>query len=293
MAETIEKPVEEVAEEVVDPKDDVFVVAVDDDAEARAEAAAMEATEAEADDEAPAEEEEAPAAQTEERTFQHPPELIEKAVNALFTTEEIAGMSPEALRTAINGAHRIAQAVVQHNTPKETATTEAVVDDLAVLDDPELYNQDVVKPIKAVLAKQAERLDKLEKENAILKQKAGQTEAQTLRSRLMAQVPAEVAKEFASEAKYAELLTIMQGVWASNKNRPEPEILQRALKAMDLAPAAKPVQAADTLTAKKNAWDNAALAKAPVRQKAETAEDRVGAILAKIRAKPNGKPVKK
>lgn len=296
MAETNETVVDDIeAEDAAAAADDVFTVddesdLIDDEPEEAATEAESESTE---------------EATATTQAFQHSPELIEKAVNALFTVEEIAGMSPEALRIAINGAHRIAQVVVEHGKKATTEKPAEAVDELAVLDDPELYNQDVVKPIKGALAKLADRMEKLEKENVALRQKAGQSEAQVLHTRLMglaSQVSPDVVKEFdvatpAGRKKYEELTEIMGAVWRKNQTMPEPQLLRRALKAMDIVPE-KPEKPADSpeLAAKKNEWDKGSLAGNTTRKKATTAEDRVGEILQAIKAqrKPmNGTKPKK
>lgn len=297
--ETTEEVVEAQAEDVVvDDKDDVFNVGGEDDIPFPDEATAEAQVEPE---------EETPAAAP---TFQHSPELIEKAVNALFTVEEIAAMSPEALRTAIHGAHRIAQAVVEAGVKKEPAKAgpdddDDDDDDMAALDDPERFTEDT---IKAVLKKQAKRLDELEKENKALLAKHGQTEAQALHSRLMgiaAQASPDLPKTFnlatpAGKQKYTELLQIMGAVHRANQGMPEPKLLERALKAMDLAPekSAKPAETeTPELAARKRAWDGGALGGKPNNKKPQTAVDRVGEILSGIRngTKPvNGvKPAKK
>ncbi len=221
-------------------------------------------------------------------TYVHEPELVEKAMSALFTADEISRMSPEVLRISIAGANRVGQAIYDANRkPESKEKTEEVADELAVLDDPALYDQNVVQPIKSAFRKQAERLEKLEKENEVLRNKTGQSEAQSLHSRLMGiatESTPEIVKNFdtstqAGKQKYAELLTIMGGVWNANKGMPEKQIYQRAVKAMDLVPE-KPKDS-PAIAQKKKDWDDAAQAEpARTRHRSESAVEAVGKILA-------------
>lgn len=220
-------------------------------------------------------------------TYTHSPELVEKAAHALFTSEEISVMSPEALRLAILGANRVGQAIFEANRKPEAKPTEEVVDEWAVFDDPEKYDPAFIQPIKSHMAKLTARLEKVEKENETLRSKTGQAEAQTVHSRLMgvaADVAPELVKAFdtstpAGKAKYTELLTIMQGVWTANKGLPEKQIFQRAIKAMDIIPE-KPKES-PVIAQKKREWDDAANAQpTTTRQRGETAVEAVGKILA-------------
>ena len=164
--------------------------------------------------------------------------------------------------------------------------TEELVDELAVLDDPDLYNQDVVKPIKSFVTKLAARLEKVEKENEILRSKTGNSEAQALHSRLISiatEVAPEVAKKFdvstqTGKVEYAKLLKIMHGVYEADKSLTEPQIFQSAIRAMNLMPD-KPKENPETARRKRE-WDEAATSTpAPARKKGETAVEAVGKIL--------------
>ncbi len=246
-------------------------------------------------------EEEAAAAPASSQVVSHPPELIERATALQIPADEVAAMTPEQLRQVIKHADRVGRTVYDSLTQKpaeapvvEKPAPAKPVDDLAVLDDPEKYDQAFVAPIKAVLSKQAEenrvlreRLEKLEKVQASSHQ-------QTLHQRLVAkaaEVSPEVAKAFdlgtpTGQAKYAELLDQMGASHRHNKTLTEEQLLRRAIKAMDLIPEAP--KEAPEVEAGKRRWDANALAKPTVRKAVMTAEDRVGEILA---AKKASKPV--
>lgn len=276
MAEENKAAVEEVnpedliAEEVFPPEED------DDDIDEDP----PEETEAAAEDKA--------AETTAAATFTHSPELIEKAVNALYTTEEIAGMSPEALRVAIMGAHRVGQAVFESNKkPSETpAKTDSDSSYLDVFDDPEKVHPDVGKPLKQAFIEFDKRLKARDAEIAELKKSHTQTHQQTLHTQLTADLEPEVAKVFdldtsAGKAKYAELLEIMGAVQRKNTTMPQKQLRARAMKAMDIVPE-KPKETAETKKRKED-WNDGSLAEPTKRKTDETAEEAVRAILRKRR----------
>lgn len=250
-------------------------------------------------EEEPAIEEEAPV---QAQVVAHPPELIERATILMIPANEVAEMSTAELRRVIKHADRVGQAVNDYHAgqavssgrvaddKKPTADAQPP-DELAILDDPEKYDQEFVKPIKAKLAK----VDKLADENKALRdrlEKLEKTQAnshqQTLHTRLTADLEPEVAKVFdlatpAGQKKYGELLRKMGVDQADNNNLSEKQLRARAIKAMEIVPE-KPKEAPATTEAKKR-WDNAALAKPSVRNGKESLEDIVGRIMKEDAAK--------
>lgn len=224
----------------------------------------------------------------------HPPELLDRASALLIPAEEAAAMSADELRRAIKIADRVGQTVYDSlskkpvETPLATTTLDKPIDELAVLDDPERYDQEYVKPIKAVLAKHVEenrdlraRLEKLEKNTQAASQ-------HTLHSRLMTHATdAEVAKALdlstpTGQARYKELLDEMGVKQRHNPNLTEKQLFERAVKAMELVPE-KPKEAPEA-AAKKRKWDDGALAQPAARKSADTALDVVGRILREAKA---------
>ncbi len=267
---------------------------------------------AEAPDDAPFPEEEEPVDEPAPETpadppppaaIAHPPELIERAAVLLIPADEVAAMSSDELRRVIKHADRVGQMVFDSTKKPDAAPVappapELAADDLAILDDPALVGPEVGKPIKAAILALRQELKARDERIAKLENKTGQSEAQVLHSRLMgvaAEVAPEVAKVFdistqAGATKYRELLTIMGGIHAATKGLTEKQILQRAVKAMDIVPD-KPKEEPKTAIPKK-AWDDAALAAPLTRKAKDSAVDRVGKILDRYRtSKPvNGQP---
>ena len=212
----------------------------------------------------------------------HPPELVNEAHDHLLTAEEIAGMTTEQLRIAVNAAKRVGQAVYtsfQKPAAQQPAEQPAAAgaDELAVFDDPAKYDPGFIQPIKAEFAKlrqeikaKDDRIDKLEKSHAASHQ-------QTQHSRLMglaAQIDPALPAHF-DKTRYGELLGVMGGLHNANKALTEKQLFERAVKALDI-----PVTAPkDPLEEKKANWDTNALAKPATRKGTPTAEDRVREVL--------------
>jgi hypothetical protein len=230
----------------------------------------------------------------------HPPELLERAAVLQIPADEVASMTPDQLRQVIKHADRIGKTVYDSLTqkPVEPAPAPApakavVVDEFAVFDDPEKYDPEFIKPVKAVLVKQAEENRILRERLEKLESKTGQTEAQALHSRLMvaaAELSPEVAKVFdlsttTGKAKYAELLDQMGASHRHNKTLSEKQLLARAVKAMELLPET-PKPAAPKPEISEERWGGAALGKPTVRKSTESDVDKVGKILAAARSKP-------
>lgn len=211
----------------------------------------------------------------------HPPELIERATTLMIPADEVAEMSTAELRRVIKHADRIGQAVSDYHAqakPKVETETAKPVDELAIFDDPEKYDPNFIAPIKAVLAKILEENRTLRETQEQIKQQAQTATQHTLHSRLMtqaAELDPDLGKKFNlatkdGQGKYQELLAKMGIDHKFNQTLTEKQLLQRAVKAMDLI-ADKPKEA-PAVTAEKKRWSDNALAQGNSRKSGESLE---------------------
>jgi hypothetical protein len=255
-------------------------------------------------DEAPAEEE-VVAEEAAAPVIEHSPELLDQATRLMIPADEVAAMSSDELRRLIKHADRVGQTVYNEMAAKKPAETKpadkpALADELAVLDDPEKYNQELVQPLKAVLVKQAKENAALLKRLEQLEGKTGQTEAQMLHSRLMvaaAEISPDLLKTFdlgtkTGQARYQELLDEMGVKQRHNRTLTEKQLLAKAVKAMELV-TEKPSAAAAEVAEKKKQWSEGALSQGTSRKAAKSAYDVVGEIIAKANREARGKPAAK
>jgi hypothetical protein len=222
--------------------------------------------------------------------------LIDSAHQHLFTAEEIASMPTEQLRAAVNSAKRIAQAVFTATSQQKPQAEpvkpaeEDAADPFAALADAEKYDQSFVQgllgPIKTEFAGLRAENKTLRGELETIKKATAGSQQQVLHTRLMAQLPPEVAAQIPfGSPRYAELLDEMATKQRHYKAEDEKGWLGRAIKAMGLEPV-KP----DPLAAKKKAWDDAATPPPTNRDAAKTrderAVERLNEVLKGIRTKP-------
>ena len=223
---------------------------------------------------------------------QHPPELVDQAHANLFSAAEIASMTTDALRTAVNAAKRVGQTVYESMATQRSAAPEPKeeeTDPFAPLANEEKYDQTFVQPVvaivKAELAKVRDENKKLRELAESLKQDTAQTKQAAMHARLMANKP-DVAKHFDQatpdgQAKYRELLGVMGGLHNANKQLSEKQLFERAIKALDV-----PIEAPKDPDAERKAkWDGAALGKPNGRATAKTTADKVQEVLDRARTR--------
>lgn len=254
-------------------------------------------------DTAPVPETVAPAAEAPPAP-KHSAHLVEQAIRLKIPAAEIEEMAPKELERAVAQLNRFGQHVWDLAT-KERKPEEKQVTDEFQLDfgkdetgkpyDPAEINPAIVNALKSIKreadAKVREVTQRMEQAEA----------ARDVTGRLSGLIGelGENAKAFdrstpKGSENWSELMATMAALHGSaksiGKSLSEKELFSRAVKAMDIVPAAKPSQKEIDEAAKKSAWDKAALSKAETRSVDETAEQRVGRILQEIRKGAHAEP---
>lgn len=310
MAEVIAPPE---TETIQVPKDEIYTGAEADpaDLDASSEPAVAEPIQADPPDteDAPVE----PAApEVAAPSDKHSVEMVEQALRLQIPVEEIDEMSPKELQRAVTQLNRFGQHVWDSATSqvkKETAPEKAEAvqdfpidlgkDENGVAYKPEDIHPAILNALRAV-AKQSEEetravVDRLEQESR--SQQVNQVQQRV--GGLISGMGEEVAKTFdqttaKGKQNYQELMVMMSSIHQTAKQigKPltEPQIFNRAVKAMDLMPAPKPSQSQIDEATKKAAWDKAALSPVANRGKEDDVYKRVGKILKKHRQLNDAEP---